>query len=389
MPAFNNYKPLEEEQGFSASDFAAAERAAQRYGALGRGQAGWASDEIARMTPGERRAYEQLSGASGGSKTGTGAYGRAGAVNERYVPGRGWVSTTNRPIGPNLSRLESGQQYTPVESRVASVRPNVTDPAQIARDRALGLTVGMSDRIMNDPQAAAALARLESGMNAGPYTQEIQQQIVNRNADQTAAAESVNADEFRNQAAARGMSASDPAYQAQLRQGQSQRQQQNIAFQGDMGTRAALTNYEAQQNAARGLLSGRMAQYGQAQPGYMQGASWMANEQFTGGRTPAVAAAPRAMAFSQPQQQSGNPFAAFSAQSVAPQQAQGRPATPATRPVFGSKPNSPHVQSGGWGAPSGAWGNEADELNLYDENATMNSNTAKKRQNKPLAFGGY
>jgi len=152
-----------------------------------------------------------------------------------------------------------------------------------SRDLALGMTAGVSDRIMNDSQVAAALGQLESGMKSGPYSEAIQQQLVNRNADQTAAMEATNAEQLRNEAAARGI---DPS--AALRQGQAQRQQSNIAFQGDLGSKAAVSNYEAQQNAARGLASARLSQYGQAQPGYGQASSYLANEQFTSPRTSAV-----------------------------------------------------------------------------------------------------
>jgi hypothetical protein len=257
------------------------------------------------------------------------------------------------------------------------------DEAALAKDKALGLTAGVSDRIMNDPQVAAALAQLESGMKSGPYTPEIQQQIVNRNADQTAAAESVNADEFRNQAAARGMSSSDPAYQAQLRQGQAQRQQQNIAFQGDMGTRAALENYSAQQNAARGLASGRLSQYGQAQPGYMQAANWTANEQFNGGRTPAVTGGGQPAFSQQPQQAQANPFANFSEQHpVQPQQNTG------WQPGMGiggkqqpqsfiPKTNSPNVSQGG-----GKSGYKAPDIDGYFSNP-FGITSMSAPQNKP------
>jgi len=78
-------------------------------------------------------------------------------------------------------------------------------------------------------------------LRPGPFTPEVTQQLVNRQADQSAAAEATNADELRNLAAARGI---DPT-QA-LRQGQAQRQQSNIAFQGDMASKAAIENFSAE-----------------------------------------------------------------------------------------------------------------------------------------------
>jgi hypothetical protein len=69
---------------------------------------------------------------------------------------------------------------------------------------------------------------------------------------------------------------------------QAQRQQANVAFQGDLNSKAAAANYEAQQNAARGLASAKLGQYGQAQPGYSQAAGMNWNTQFAGTRSPAV-----------------------------------------------------------------------------------------------------
>jgi hypothetical protein len=75
----------------------------------------------------------------------------------------------------------------------------------------------------------------------GPYTPEVVNQLTNRRADQTAAAEAVNAEEIRNQAAARGM---DPTQAIRgLQQG---RQAQNVAFSGDIASQAAAQNYAAE-----------------------------------------------------------------------------------------------------------------------------------------------
>lgn len=99
----------------------------------------------------------------------------------------------------------------------------------------------------------------------GPYTPEVVNQLTNRRADQSAAAEAVNADAIRNEAAARGL---DPT-QA-LRQGQQQRQAQNIAFSGDIASQAAVQNYAAET------------------PGRMAAAQANLGRTFTGGTTPAV-----------------------------------------------------------------------------------------------------
>jgi hypothetical protein len=99
----------------------------------------------------------------------------------------------------------------------------------------------------------------------GPYTTGVINQLTNRRADQTAAAEAVGVEEARNQAAARGM---DPT-QA-IRQMQQDRQRGNIAFSGDMASRAAEANFAAES-------PGRMA----AAQAYLQ-------RQLTGGTQPAV-----------------------------------------------------------------------------------------------------
>lgn len=176
----------------------------------------------------------------------------------------------------NAARDKQRQTY-------ADIGKNTVDKAAVSRDKALAMTAGVSDSIMNDAQIAAALGQIESGMKSGPYSDAIQQQIVNRNADQSAAAEAANAEQLRNEAAARGI---DPS--AALRQGQAQRQQSNIAFQGDLNTKAALANYEAQQGAAKSLAGAKLNVYGQAQPGYSQAANYLANEQFTSPRVSSV-----------------------------------------------------------------------------------------------------
>lgn len=98
-----------------------------------------------------------------------------------------------------------------------------------------------------DPDSAAgkseaawqeAMALLQK---QGPYTPAVVNQLTNRRADQTAAAEAVNAEEIRNQAAARGM---DPTQAIRgLQQG---RQAQNVAFSGDIASQAAVQNFAAE-----------------------------------------------------------------------------------------------------------------------------------------------
>lgn len=160
--------------------------------------------------------------------------------------------------------------------------------AQANRDKAFGLTSGISDKIMQDAQMKAALDRLQSATKQGPLSQSVQTQMANRNAGMLARAEGVNAEQLRADAANSGLSPDDPGYQAALRQGQAQRQSAQIAFAGDLASRAAQMNYGAQNDAARALAATRLNQYGQAQPGYGWAANLYADTNIAGSRTPAV-----------------------------------------------------------------------------------------------------
>jgi hypothetical protein len=192
------------------------------------------------------------------------------------------LGATNDPyhnVVGGKKAMDLGNRASALESQANAIDTTGAETA----NRVYGMTAGVSDQIMNDPQVAAALAQLESGMKEGPYSQAVQQQLVNRQADQSAAAEAVNADEMRNLAAARGL---DPT-QA-LRQGQQSRQAQNLAFSGDLRTKATLDNYAAQQAAAQNIAGTRLGQFGQAQPGYMQAADYATRVKDSAGRVSAV-----------------------------------------------------------------------------------------------------
>jgi hypothetical protein len=151
-------------------------------------------------------------------------------------------------------------------------------------------------RNANNRQAAASAPSGQSQAQAawdeamkllqkpGPYTPQVVNQLTNRRADQTAAAEAVNAEEIRNQAAARGM---DPTQAIRgLQQG---RQAQNVAFSGDIASQAAVQNFAAEA------------------PGNMMAAQANLNRQFGGATQPAVSGR---TAFSAPQSSGGyNPGA--------------------------------------------------------------------------------
>lgn len=158
------------------------------------------------------------------------------------------------------------------------------DEAGEVWDSAQGMTAGVSDSLMNDPRIEAALGQLQKGMSEGPYSEAVQNQMISRNADSSAYAEGVNADELRNQLAARGIGANDPGYQSALREMQQGRQAGNLAFAGDTRSNATLQNYGAQQAAAQALAGTRLNQYNSAAPGYSQAANMQANRQFAGNR---------------------------------------------------------------------------------------------------------
>ena len=146
----------------------------------------------------------------------------------------------------------------------------------------------------------------------GPYTPEVVNQLTNRRADQTAAAEAVNAEEIRNQAAARGM---DPTQAIRgLQQG---RQAQNVAFSGDIASQAAVQNFAAET------------------PGRMAAAQANLNRQFGGATEPAVSSG------------GGTAF-------PAPRSSGGGTAFPAPRSSGGYNPGAVHQQAAQVRQPVGA-----------------------------------
>ena len=185
------------------------------------------------------------------------------------------------------------------------------------------------------PEAQAEAAWKEAmGLlqKQGPYTPEVVNQLTNRRADQTAAAEAVNAEEIRNQAAARGM---DPTQAIRgLQQG---RQAQNVAFSGDIASQAAVQNFAAET------------------PGRMAAAQANLNRQFGGATQPAVSSgggtafpAPRSSgggtAFPAPRSSGGyNPGAVHQQAATMNQTRQptnlNRPAAPVAKPLVTPAPS--------------------------------------------------
>ncbi len=170
---------------------------------------------------------------------------------------------------------------TATGARAATAGPSQADRAW---DQTMKMTAGQADSIMGDPRIEAALSKLQGGLE-GPYTPGVTQQLINRNADSSAYAEGQNADELRNQMAARGTGPNDPGYQAALRQMQSQRQASNLAFAGDTQSKATLANYTAGQQAAQSLAGTKLNQFQTAQAPLAQAANYNANRSFSDGHT--------------------------------------------------------------------------------------------------------
>jgi hypothetical protein len=200
----------------------------------------------------------------------------------------------------------------------------------------------------------------------GPYTPQVTQQLVNRQADQTAFAEGVNAEELRNSAAARGLSPNDPGIQAALRQGQAQRQQSNIAFQGDIASQAAIQNFNAQT------------------PGMMAAAQANLGRQFGADRTPAVQGgggmpSMQRMPVSQPQRQ---PIAFAGNQSA-----------PAVKPVIAPTVQKPAMSMADRNAAQTAWANSGGKTINGTPGKTAFGVTPTAAANKPAPTfpmqGGY
>lgn len=168
----------------------------------------------------------------------------------------------------------------------------------------------------NSPETQAKVAwdkAQELFLREGPLNAGVQQQMVNRRADQSAAAEAVNAEEIRNMAAARGL---DPT-QA-LRQAQQQRQAQNLAFSGDLRSQAAVQNFAAET------------------PGRMAAAQANLQRQFGATRTPAV-------------QGNSAPSLAFSGQPSAASRSSG----PIIPQVIQNPGAGQYVPTRTFGAPTG------------------------------------
>lgn len=216
-----------------------------------------------------------------------------------------------------------------VAQRLATLKNASTASTPSDADKAwsdsMRWTSGQSDQLMADPRIKAALDQLQGGMD-GPYTDAVQNQLISRNADSSAYAEGTNAEELRNQLAARGVSANDPSYQAALRELQGQRQASNLAFAGDTRSKATIDNYTAGQDAARNLASLRLGQYGQAQTGYSQAANLSANRQFSDGHT--AFTSPGGGSFSTPQN--------IQAQAPSIPQSQDSPWASTPAPTYGT-----------------------------------------------------
>jgi hypothetical protein len=133
-------------------------------------------------------------------------------------------------------------------------------------------TLGQGDAIMGDAKLGAAQDYLQGLLGKGG--KDFQNAMYSQMSDQNAAAAGTQADQLRSSAAASGMNASDPAFQAMQRSTETGRMQAN---QGALAT-SVVQGAQMQQQAAGQLASQRLAQYGNAQGAYSQGANLLANK---------------------------------------------------------------------------------------------------------------
>lgn len=178
-------------------------------------------------------------------------------------------------------------EYNRIQQQIATMQggmPQTPDRITADRNATFNDTEGRGTATMDDPRVNAALDQLQGVMNGtdAPYTQRVQDQLLARQGDMSAAAEGANADTLREGIAARGGSMLDPSAQAALHQLTQGRQQENQAAAGDIGTQATLQNFGARMNATGQLASTRLAQLGEANSQFNQGAHYRSLSQQTG-----------------------------------------------------------------------------------------------------------
>ena len=149
---------------------------------------------------------------------------------------------------------------------------------------AIDMTRGRGDATMNDPRIKAALDRLQKNTEEGPYSPGVVNQMSNRMADRTAAVGANQAAALREQVANRGGSMNDPSFQAALNASNTGRMQQNNADRGDLESKATVTNYGAQGQAAQALAGTRLGQLSHADDMYGQAGNMYANQQTDSGQ---------------------------------------------------------------------------------------------------------
>lgn len=146
--------------------------------------------------------------------------------------------------------------------------------AEQAQQKEFADTEGRGASIMSDPYTQAALDRLK-GVTDGtdvPYTQQVQNQLLTKQGDANASAESSQAEMLRNQMTANGGSMSDPSAMAAMRQLEAQRQTANNGALGDIQTQATMNNFNARNQGATSMASVRGQQNAQANQMYGQAA---------------------------------------------------------------------------------------------------------------------
>lgn len=216
------------------------------------------------------------------------------------------------------------------------------------RDKLMALTEGRGRDIQNDPHTAAALKFL-GGVTSGqdtPFNDTVRNNMLTSAAGQAASAEGAQAQMLQSQMSANGMSMTDPAAQAALRELASRRQGQVMNAANSIDSNANVQNFNARMSGANNLANVRGAQ--NAQTNQMNLAAAGHRSQFftevpTGQQAPAGM---NPMYMPQPQ---GNARSS----AAAPQQAARQPARPVglnaqnRRPAPVSGPVAPRGVVGG------------------------------------------
>lgn len=166
-----------------------------------------------------------------------------------------WIRNQVQQVSPMFSAQSAG-----------GIDPNAE------REAGFTLTEGRAEDILNDPYMSMALQAYQNAMSGGPFTDEVMSGITGQLADQAATSEQVQRQQLLEQLAATGGSMNDPSAMAAGRDLTEQRHLGLADAQRELLIEQALSNYQAQQQAAQQLAALRQNQYSLGNPLAMQAA---------------------------------------------------------------------------------------------------------------------